>query len=194
MSELLKKFLTPPGPPREVAPRTYRFVASTGEVDRDGDILEPAGWVLDNYLRNPVILVGHDQGSLPVARAARVWVESGRLEVDVEFPAPGTSEASDEAHDLVAQGFLRAVSVSFRPLVTPEPLYSTGGHRYTRMELFEISLVSLPANASALAAALGGKAGAGGRPVTMEAIRKGIRAAIADAVKARINRAFGRLD
>ena len=79
----------------------------------------------------------------------------------LELPAKGASEASDEAYQLVAEGYLRAVSVGFRPLEW-EPMPDGRGTRFTSVELLEISLVSVPANASALLAArLGGKGGHG---------------------------------
>jgi HK97 family phage prohead protease len=143
------------GAPKEIAPRTYTFIASTADLDRDGDIIEPSGWRLASYLGNPVILVQHNAAALPVARASRVEVVRGRLEVDVHFPEPGTSAAADEAHGLVRQGFLRAVSVGFLPLAG-EPIKGGRGTRWTAVELLEVSLVSLPSNPAALAAAYQG--------------------------------------
>lgn len=142
--------------PREVSARTYRFVASTSERDRDGDVLSVTGWELDAYKKNPVVLASHNAKALPVAKA-RVWIEGGRLMADITFPPPGTSKASDEAHALVAGGFLRAVSVGFMPKER-QPLPDGKGWLFTRQELTEISLVSVPALPSAvLAASLGGK-------------------------------------
>lgn len=144
--------------PRPVAPRTYRFVASTSARDRDGDVIPVEAWDLTSFSRNPVILTGHDRSKLPVAKG-RAWVEGNRLLVDVTFPPAGASSASDEAHDLVAGGFVRAVSVGFRALEPATPLDDGRGYRFARVELLEISLVSVPAHQDALAAALGGKAG-----------------------------------
>jgi HK97 family phage prohead protease len=192
--------------PREVAARTFRFVASTEERDRDGDVIMASGWDLASFQKNPVILVGHDRSALPVARAARVWVEGSRLMVDVEFPPEGASEAADEAYELVANGYLRAVSVGFLPHAA-EPL-AGGGTRFTRSELVEISLVSTPSNRSAvLAAALGGKAAAdsrGGQPLLVDAaatkayvarVVERVVARVAEAeAKRRIRFLMGRLD
>jgi HK97 family phage prohead protease len=222
MKSSIRKFATG-GAPKEVAPRTFRFIASTAERDRDGDVIEPSGWKLDAYLRNPVILLGHDYGGAPVARAARVWVEGGKLMVDVLFPSEGASEASDEAYALVSEGFMRAVSVGFRAL-DREPLPDGRGFRYTSVELLEISLVSVPANASALLAArLGGKGDrplvVDGAPLTLarlaailrktrtpfrqdppryivraEDVVTAVKAAVSEAVRKAINAATGRLD
>ncbi len=41
------------------------YVLSDATVDRYGDIIEPTGWMLDNFRRNPIALFGH-QGSFPI--------------------------------------------------------------------------------------------------------------------------------
>jgi HK97 family phage prohead protease len=142
--------------PKEIAPRTFRFIASTPEMDRDGDVIPLEAWDLTDYQQNPVILMGHDRTQAPVARAVRVAVEDGALVADIEFPEPGTTVASDEAYKLVSGGFLRALSVGYLPLVAPQRI-PNAGMRFPRVQLFELSLVSVPANASALAASFGGK-------------------------------------
>ena len=158
MASTVKRFAAEvAAPPREVAPRTFRFIASTDALDRDGDVIEPSGWDLGEYQRNPVILLLHETRELPVARAIRCEVTARGLEVDVLFPDAGISARSDEAYGLVKAGILRALSVGFQPLEA-KPLPG-GGQRFTRARLLEISLVSVPSNPEALLAArLGGKA------------------------------------
>jgi len=46
-------------PPPAADPR--EFVMSDGSVDRMGDVIEPAGWRLDRFHRNPVALFNHDR-------------------------------------------------------------------------------------------------------------------------------------
>ena len=36
------------------------FILSDATADRFGDIVEPAGWQLDNFKKNPIALFGHD--------------------------------------------------------------------------------------------------------------------------------------
>ncbi len=38
---------------------TFEVVASTGTTDRHGERVRQDGWELDNYKKNPVILVNH---------------------------------------------------------------------------------------------------------------------------------------
>ena len=80
-------------------------------------------------------------------------------------PAAGVSAQADEAYGLVKSGVLRGVSVGFKPLES-KPAPNGHGRVFTRVLLFEILLVSLPANANALLAArLGGK---GDRPLVVD--------------------------
>ena len=48
--------------------RNVKFIITTGDADRENDVIDPAGWDLSSYLKNPVVMFAHDYGSLPVAR------------------------------------------------------------------------------------------------------------------------------
>src|SRR5208282_1271828 len=43
---------------------TLDFVASTATLDRYHEIIEPAGWRLDSYRRNPVFQNAHNYGDI----------------------------------------------------------------------------------------------------------------------------------
>jgi HK97 family phage prohead protease len=130
------------------------FVLSDATVDRYGDIVDPAGWVLASFRKNPIALFGHS-GSFPIGTWSHVRVEGERLIARLSLAAKGTSARLDEIISLVEQGILRAVSVGFRPLKS-EPIDAEkpyGAQRYIKQELLETSLVSVPANPAALALA-----------------------------------------
>lgn len=128
------------------------FVLSDATVDRVGDVIEPDGWDLKNFKKNPIALFGHNSG-FPIGKWENLRVEGGKLIARLKFAAKGTSARIDELASLVEQGILRAVSVGFRPIksepLDPERPY--GPQRYTKQELLETSLVSVPANPAALA-------------------------------------------
>lgn len=130
------------------------FVLSDGSVDRYGDIVEPDGWVLTNFKKNPIALFGHDS-RFPIGTWAELRVEGGKLIGRLKLAAKGTSSRLDELISLVEQGILRAVSVGFRPLDSDpvDPKQPWGAQRYKKQELLETSLVSVPALPSALALA-----------------------------------------
>jgi len=129
--------------------RRFAVTASTGTLDRDQDRIPPDAWDLTHYRQNPVVFANHQSQSLPVGRALNPRIDNGRLVTTIEFPPAGVSAAADEVHDLVASGFLRGVSVGFKP-VGPALLNEYGGRDYTRAELLEISLVGIPSNADSL--------------------------------------------
>jgi len=141
------------GPAREEANRTFRFTVSEGIEDRDGDLIHVDAWNLDNFLKNPIVLLHHDL-SRPVARVSSIHTDGNRLVADITFPPEGTSRDSDEALQLVRAGVLRATSVRFLPR-KGRPRENGHGIEYHEVELLEISLVTIPSNPAAVAASLG---------------------------------------
>lgn len=124
------------------------FVLSDDTVDRVGDVIDPNGWLLANFKRNPIALFGHDQDS-PVGTWENLRVEGGKLVGRLKLAARGTSARIDEIISLIEQKILRAVSVGFKPLEY-EPREGGRGYRYLKQELLETSIVSVPANPAAL--------------------------------------------
>lgn len=130
------------------------FVLSDDTVDRYGDIVDPDGWDLRNFKKNPIALFGHSS-SFPIGTWENVRVENKKLIAKLKFAAKGTSARIDELISLVEQGVLRAVSVGFRPIDSDpiDPKQPWGAQRYKKQELLETSLVSVPANPAAVALA-----------------------------------------
>ena len=100
---------------------SFEIVASSGKTDRLGDTIDPKGWYLKNYKKNPVILWSHSSGGFmspaipPVARADKVWVEDEKeLKIKGHF---ADTPFAQELRSLVEGKFLNAVSVGFMPLV-----------------------------------------------------------------------------
>lgn len=130
------------------------FVLSDATVDRMGDVIEPDGWDLKSFKKNPIALFGHSN-SFPIGNWSNLRIEGGKLVGKLNLAARGTSNRIDELIGLVEQGVLRAVSVGFIPKKW-EPIDKDkpyAGQRYIEQELLETSLVSVPANPAALALA-----------------------------------------
>lgn len=128
------------------------FVISDGSLDRHGTRINPKGWDLAAFKRNPIALFGHS-GGFPIGRWENVRVEGEKLIGRLVLAVKGTSTRIDELANLVEQGILRAVSVGFSVLE-----YGTPGKSqfdYEKQELLEVSLVSVPSNTNALAVARG---------------------------------------
>jgi len=158
------------------------FVASTATLDRYHEIIEPAGWRLDSYRRNPVFQNAHNYGdilfTLGKALVTEVRDVGGRQALcqRIQF-ATEVNPIARIAYGLYSGGFLNAVSVGFIPLrwedggergaedqihlTQPSPPAEGGAsprRRYLEQELLEVSAVAIPANPDALA--LGVRAGA----------------------------------
>ncbi len=134
--------------------RRLGIVISTEAEDRDGDIIEVAGWDLTNYRRNPVVLFAHDYRSPAVGKAISVVKDTvgQALRSVVEF-AP--TEMGRQLFELYAGKYMRAWSVGFLPKESvrrreTEDGYTGRGVRFRRQELLEYSAVPVPANAEAL--------------------------------------------
>ena len=127
------------------------FVVSTGDVDRHGDVIEPQGWRLEAYQRNPVFLWAHDYTRPVIGRSLAVWQEPQGLLARVEF-AP--TAFAQEVALLYRDSYQRGVSVGFKPLAYEQRRHEkTGaflGIRFLEQELLEVSAVPVPANRSAL--------------------------------------------
>jgi HK97 family phage prohead protease len=127
------------------------YVLSDATVDRYGDVIEPAGWMLDQFRSNPIALFNHSPNQ-PIGRWRNIRVDDDRLVADFVPAAAGTSRRTDEILSLIEQNILRATSVGFLGIESEplDPKRPGAGTRYTRQELLETSIVSVPANPAAL--------------------------------------------
>jgi HK97 family phage prohead protease/HK97 family phage major capsid protein len=129
----------------------YQFVMSTDSVDRVGDIVEIPGIDLTGFKQNPIALLNHDQ-TMPIGTWSQVTKQAGQLVGKLTLADPGTSPLVDRLRTFIEQRILRAVSIGFRALAADpiDPKDPWGGVRFTKSELLECSLVSVPANPDAL--------------------------------------------
>ena len=130
------------------------FVMSDETPDRMDDIIMSDGWELDNFRKNPIALFGH-RSDFPIGKWGNLRVEDKQLRGELQLAPEGTSERIDEIRRLIDAGILRAVSVGFRPKesVALDHKNPFSGCKFTKQELVETSLVSVPANPNALAIA-----------------------------------------
>jgi HK97 family phage prohead protease len=141
--------------------RTITFVASTEAVDRYGDILRVSGWDTKNYEKNPVFLWGHKSQDPPIGKTLAIHKETTppALVHVVQFADAKTYPFADTIFNLYKGGYMKAVSVGFRPTAQPNHILDengewSGGVEYTSQELLELSAVPIPANPEAVARAL----------------------------------------
>jgi HK97 family phage major capsid protein/HK97 family phage prohead protease len=135
----------------------WTFVASTDAIDRYGDVIDPKGWDLRHFKKNPIALWNHNH-SQPIGNWEDVRVEDGKLIARLKMIKAGVSSIADMIRDMIENRVLRATSVGFQPKGKPERILDsagnwTGGYKFLKSELLEISVVSVPANPEALAIA-----------------------------------------
>lgn len=130
--------------------RIISGTATTPTPDRVGDVVEPVGAVF----RGPINLHLYHKHDLPVGN-----VEFGRATKDgIPFTAtlPHVFESGavkdrvEEAWHSVKYKLLGAVSIGFRAMEDGVELLKSGGLRFTKWEMLELSLVSVPANPDAI--------------------------------------------
>lgn len=127
--------------------RIITGMASTPEVDRVGDIVDPMG---ASFAQEISLLWQHKHDSPvgiaelgnPTKRGIPFKAVIARIEEDGPL-----KQLVDMAWQAVKAKLVRGVSIGFRPL--KYDIMSEGGLKFTKTEIFELSLVTVPANASA---------------------------------------------
>ena len=87
-------------------------VLATRDLDRQGDILEPAGLDFANYLKNPVVLWAHDLSRPPIGRLANLRQDFLQARAEIIF---ARHTFARELFSLYESGFLNAWSIGFIP-------------------------------------------------------------------------------
>lgn len=146
--------------PSEVIPvdvaenNVFKFIITTNNVDRYGDIVEPSGMDATLFLENPVFLFNHISSSdlMPIGKCLKL--DTADNGVIGETIIHGKTELSKDALVMVQEGYLRAVSIGFMPTEWENMPTEKGSwcepRRYTKWQLLEYSLVNIPANPYAL--------------------------------------------
>lgn len=127
--------------------REIKGVASTPNIDREGDIVEPLG---AEFAEEIPLLLGHNHNQ-PIGKA--------RLGAPTKNGIPFTAKIAsikergalqDELTKVWQQikyGLLNSVSIGFKP--TEYSFLDGGGIKWLKYEIYELSVVAVPANADA---------------------------------------------
>ena len=134
--------------------RVIRGVATTPSVDRVGDIIDPLGVKFSN----PLAFLWQHQHDKPVGTCEFGQATANGIPFVATLLHPDSVESVSlkdrlqEAWDSVKTGLVRAVSVGFRPIEWT--FMEAGGIHYVESEVFELSAVTIPANADAVITAV----------------------------------------
>jgi len=128
--------------------RTFSGIASTPELDRQGDMVDPAGV----QFKNPIPLLYHHDPTQPIGTANLTVTADGIL---FEAILPVIDEAGplksrvDDAWQCIKAGVITGVSIGHRPLKDGYERLQSGARKLKKTEVCELSLVTIPANANA---------------------------------------------
>ena len=128
------------------------WYASTKDKDRMNDIVEPTAFedTLKQYMTNPIVLLQHDMDK-PIGTVTEASIDEKGLFIKAKI-----TEDTDGVFSKLKNGVLRTFSIGYsvKDYETIENVDAEWNYNYTNLikalELFEISLVSVPANPFAL--------------------------------------------
>ncbi len=128
------------------------WYASTKDKDRMNDVVEPTAFeeTLKQYMTNPIVLLQHDMDK-PIGNVIEASIDEKGLFIKAKI-----TEDTDWVFSKLKNGVLRTFSIwySVKDYETIENVDAEWKYSYTNiikaLELFEISLVSVPANPFAL--------------------------------------------
>ena len=123
------------------------FILTTEVVDRDGDLLRISGISLENFLKNPVMFYNHNSWEA-IGYWRNLRIENNTL---IGVPEFSKSELGEKIKSQVEDRTLRACSIGF--MIKSEGLENIDGQMVNviyEAELYEASIVTLPANQDAI--------------------------------------------
>lgn len=121
--------------------------------DRDGELIESSAWKLEQFRKNPVLMLSHNYSTPPVGKCLWVKSDSNGLKFKAKF---ANTDRGREIYQLYKDGIMNGFSVGFavnKGGATDHPIdtkYKGLKRVYHNVELLEISCVAIPACPEAL--------------------------------------------
>lgn len=122
----------------------FSATVTTSDVDRTGESIDTSGINTEDYMKNPVVLYGHDYQGLPIGKATKVTSFKNKMVAQfqlaiAEYPFAATVAA------MIKGGYLNAVSIGGIVTKWDETFTNILG-----MNMLEFSVVPVPANPHAV--------------------------------------------
>jgi len=152
--EFIRKGITPSDLKFEEGERAVIAYITTNTKDRDNEIVEPSGALLDDYRKNPIVLFGHNYRDLPIGK--NLWIKADKKGL-IAKTQYANHDIADRIYQYRKDGFPMAQSIGFIPVVVEDydenhDEWRKNGvrRRYKKWILLEYSDVPVPSNPDAL--------------------------------------------
>lgn len=120
---------------------------TTSTPDRGADVVASGGAKIANYLKNPVVLFGHDYRAIPVGHCTELAVADNQITAKWKW-LQGDAFA-DRVKNAWDQGVLRATSIGLNPMKWGYD-EERRGYDFLEWDLLEFSICPVPMNPEAV--------------------------------------------
>ena len=132
---------------------TINWVLSDYSLDRDIERIDPKGWVLTKFKKNPIVLWSHDHMRPAIGKVISPRVKEAKLIGKVKFSSKEVDEFAAMIEGKVREGIINAGSVGFKSMKVEliDDKDEDAELIYRKQELYEFSIVNIPSNTNAMA-------------------------------------------
>ncbi len=135
---------------------SHPWVMSDFTLDRDGERIDPGGWDLKAFKKNPIVQWAHERSSPAIGKVNNPRVHQkkddkiGELTGDIEFDQ--NDEFAVKIEKKVDGGYISAGSVGFRSIVVElnDDPKEEAWLIHRKQELYEFSICNVPSNPAAM--------------------------------------------
>lgn len=120
---------------------------TTSAPDRGADRVISDGGKIANFLKNPVVLFGHDYRSIPVGTATEISVAANQITATWKWLTG--DPFADRVRNAWEQGVLRATSIGLNPMKWSYD-EERRGYDFEEWDLLEFSICPVPMNPEAV--------------------------------------------
>ena len=93
---------------------TFKFVISTDDEDRQGEVINQSGWDFTNYKNNPVVLWGHNYYDLPIGVTDEIFTnDKGQTIAKGRFAPEDANPFAQQVRRLYDAKIVKTTSVGF---------------------------------------------------------------------------------
>jgi len=134
--------------------RQFVGIASTPNPDRMEDIVNPKG----ARYKLPMPLLSQHEHHLPIGEIKKVNVTAKGIEIEGEVDSDSGLDYIETAWKQIRHGLVKGLSIGFRPLkykwIQDDKGRETGGIHFEEWDWYELSAVTIPAQAEATITAI----------------------------------------